>query len=137
MSEQPSSQDIEELVAFLPRLQAEGSGGLEGWHCSSEDKGGVISISLSPNYSELVSEFFHIAARPCWTDYHYSPEEAGRMLEDQEAVRMASLLQIKSMLTYCVRGERFCQGHWAAMIREGHITRLLRRLAEIGTTRTD
>ena len=39
--------------------------------------------------------------------------------------------QIKTMLTYCVRGERFGDGHWAAMIEGGHVRRLLERLTEM------
>ena len=35
------------------------------------------------------------------------------------------------MLTFCVRGERFCDGHWAAMIEGGQVRRLLERLAEL------
>jgi hypothetical protein len=32
------------------------------------------------------------------------------------------------MLTYCVRGERFSDGHWAAMLESGRIVALLKRL---------
>jgi hypothetical protein len=28
-----------------------------------------------------------------------------------------------------VRGERFCDGHWAAMLEQGHLRRWLERLA--------
>jgi hypothetical protein len=35
------------------------------------------------------------------------------------------------MLTYCVRGERFSDGHWGAMIEAGYVRRLLERLAEL------
>ncbi|MFN8413162.1 MAG: DUF6508 domain-containing protein [Anaerolineales bacterium] len=38
------------------------------------------------------------------------------------------------MLTFCVRGERFSDGHWGAMIEEGYIRRLLERLIEINST---
>lgn len=64
-------------------------------------------------------------------DFDYVPEEAGRMLEDQALARRASINEIKTMLTYCVRGERFSEGHWGAMIELGHVRRLLERLAEL------
>jgi hypothetical protein len=35
------------------------------------------------------------------------------------------------MLTYCVRGERFCDGHLGGMIEKGHVQRILQRLREI------
>jgi hypothetical protein len=37
------------------------------------------------------------------------------------------------MLTYVVRGERFCDGHWGAMVEGGQVRRLLQRLAELGS----
>ena len=53
------------------------------------------------------------------------------MLVSDDGVRDATIEQIKTMLTYCVRGERFNDGHWAAMLEGGHVRRLLERLAEI------
>jgi uncharacterized protein DUF6508 len=53
------------------------------------------------------------------------------MLKDDKVIKSASLAQIKTMLTFCVRGERFSDGHWAQMIQEGYIRRLLERLNEI------
>ena len=84
-----------------------------------------------PEYDETVVEFFRIAGAECWRDYDYRPEEAGRTLRDEGAVGSADLDQIKTLLTYCVRGERFGDGHWAAMIEGGHVRRLLERLEEL------
>jgi len=53
------------------------------------------------------------------------------MLKDEELIKAASLSQIKTMLTFCLRGERFSDGHWAQMIEEGCIQRLLERLNQI------
>ena len=66
-----------------------------------------------------------------WLDYEYNPEQAYQMLRDENLVKTASLSQIKTMLTFCVRGERFSDGYWAAMIEKGYIRRLLERLNEI------
>ena len=35
------------------------------------------------------------------------------------------------MLTYCVRGERFCDGFWGSAIESGKIRAILERLKEI------
>ena len=43
-------------------------------------------------------------------------------------IQRATLAEIKTMLTYCVRGERFGDGHWAAMLESGKIVALLNRL---------
>jgi hypothetical protein len=75
-----------------------------------------------------VVEFYHRAGQPCWSDYGYEPREAARMLADEDLIRRATLHEIKTMLTYCVRGERFGDGHWGAMLELGKVTALLRRL---------
>ena len=38
------------------------------------------------------------------------------------------LLEAEAMLTYIIRGERFCDGHIAQFIRNGMLLRVLRRL---------
>ena len=55
------------------------------------------------------------------------------MLKDEEFVKSASLSQIKTMLTFCVRGERFSDGHWAEMIENGYIRKILERINELST----
>jgi hypothetical protein len=64
-------------------------------------------------------------------DYEYNPENAYQLLKDEQAIKTASLPQVKSMLTFCVRGERFSDGHWEEMIEKGYIRRILERLNEI------
>ena len=39
------------------------------------------------------------------------------------------------MLTFCVRGERFSDGHWAEMIEKGYIRQLLEQLNVIKAER--
>jgi hypothetical protein len=87
-----------------------------------------------PEYEEIVERFFRAASKECWMDRRYQPETAAAMLLDEGMVRDADVGQIRTMLTYCVRGERFCDGHWAAMIEGGHICRLLRRLDGLSST---
>jgi hypothetical protein len=50
------------------------------------------------------------------------------MLQDDALIQRATLAEVKTMLTYCVRGERFSDGHWAAMLESGRIVALLKRL---------
>lgn len=53
------------------------------------------------------------------------------MLADVQRVKRATLAEIKTLLTFCVRGERFSDGFWASMITEGHVRRLLERLRHL------
>jgi hypothetical protein len=125
----PTSQEIAALVAFLPRLYAEGFTPITRWHGGPGAEGGATTFPY-PEYDETVLAFIRAASADCWCDYDYEPQEAGRMLADADRVGAADLAEIKTMLTYVVRGERFCDGHWGAMIEGGHVRRLLERLTE-------
>jgi hypothetical protein len=126
----PTAQEMAELVAFLPRLYADGFTPVKRWHGGTPNEDGVLTMPW-PEYDEVVEAFIRAASSECWCDYGYDPREAGRMLADTGLVRTAGLDEIKSMITYVVRGERFCDGHWSAMIEGGHVGRLLERLAEL------
>jgi hypothetical protein len=129
-NELPTLKDIEELTAYLPRLYAEGFSPILSWSGGEKLKDGSITLPY-PNYNSVVEEFFRLVSSGDWLDYEYNPEQAHQMLRDEEAVKTASLAQIKTMLTFCVRGERFSDGHWADMIERGYIRRILERLNEI------
>ena len=129
----PTSQEIRELVEFLPRLHAEGFTPSKKWGGRTNIQDSVFTMPL-PEYDDVVREFFRVASRECWIDDEYCPEDAAQMLENDIFVETADLSQIKTMLTYCVRGERFCDGHWGAMIEGGYVCRLLQRLAVLGST---
>lgn len=126
----PTLDEIEALTAFLPRLYADGFSPIESWRGGEKQKDGSFTIPY-PKYNPLVEEFFRHVSSGGWLDYEYNPEQAYQMLKDEQLIKSASLLQIKTMLTFCVRGERFSDGHWAQMIEEGYIRQLLERLNEI------
>jgi len=115
----------------LLRLYSKGFSAIDSWGGGEWQEDDRIVFPFS-NYNQLVEEFFGLASSECWADYEYQPEEAGRMLRDENLVKRASLSQIRMMLTFCVRGERFSTGHWAAMIEKGYIRQLFERLIEIG-----
>jgi hypothetical protein len=125
----PTLQDIEVLTSYLPRLYAEGFTPIVEWEGGEKLKDGSITLPY-PKYDPLVEEFCRRVSSK-WLDYEYNPERAYQMLKDENRVKAASLAEIKTMLTFCVRGERFSDGHWATMIEKGYIRRLLERLNEI------
>jgi hypothetical protein len=125
----PTIQEIEELTSFLPRLYAEGFSPIDSWSGGEKRKDGSFTLPY-PNYNPLVEEFFRYVSSN-WLDYEYDPEQAWGILRDENLVKTASLSQIKTMLTFCVRGERFSDGHWGEMIQKGHIRRILERLNDI------
>jgi hypothetical protein len=126
----PDFGEIEQLVAYLPRLYADGFEPVLRWHGGTRNADGVLQLPY-PEYDPLVEEFFRQLGAECWLDYDYDPETAWRTLRAEDQVARATLEQIKSMLTFCLRGERFADGHWEQMIKEGHIRRLLTRLEQL------
>jgi hypothetical protein len=128
-SDSPTLQEIETLTVYLPRLYAEGFSPVKQWN-GGKQKDGSFTLPY-PDYDPLVEEFYRAISAGGWLDYEYNPEQAYQMLRDETQVRSASLSQIKTMLTFCVRGEHFSDGHWAEMIEKGYIRRLLERLNAI------
>jgi hypothetical protein len=69
-----------------------------------------------------------LAGEDQWCDFTYASKNISDWIRDDLFMAEASLDQVRSMLTWCVRGERFCDGHWAAVIEDGIIRKLLERL---------
>ncbi|MCB0713879.1 MAG: hypothetical protein KDD67_16245 [Ignavibacteriae bacterium] len=119
----PTEGDIQQLVQFLSQLYADEAEPVVQW----EGSGGS---SIWPIYRPDVEEFFRLASQPCWSDYTYDPIKTSEMINDVERIRMATLEELKAMLTWSVRGERFTSGHWRAAIESGTIRLILERLRE-------
>ena len=125
----PTVQQIEELTVFLPRQYAQGFSPFVRWY-GGKQKDSRFTLPY-PDYDPLVKEFFSVAANECWRDDNYHPEPGYQLLNDENFVKSASIPQIKTMLTFCVRRERFSDGDWGEMIEKGYIPQLLERLNEI------
>jgi len=125
----PALEEIETLTSYLPRLYADGFSPVESWG-GGKMKDGSMTLPY-PKYDLLVDEFFRHISSDGWLDYEYNPEQASQMIRDEKIVKAASLEQIQTMLTYCIRGERFSDGHWGEMIEKGYIRQLLERLNDI------
>jgi hypothetical protein len=123
-------QRIDELLRFLPLFEKPGREFVLRWDDVEAVRDGAAAPP-APVYPADVEEFFQLAAQPWWRDQRYLATNAPRMLTDDGAMARASLDQIKTMLTYCVRGERYRPGHWAQALESGRITALLRRLSEL------
>ncbi|MBC7930563.1 MAG: hypothetical protein H7Z38_08335 [Rubrivivax sp.] len=122
-------EDIDALLDFLPQFEKPGRT-FAKWGEVEKNADGSIGFPF-PVYDDDVEEFFSRVGQHGWLDYGYKPEAAARMLEDSEFIERASLEQVKTMLTFCVRGERFCDGHWEWLLTGGQLVALLRRLKAI------
>ena len=120
---------IDELLEFLPLFREHHETLEPVWQTATEDdiRAGYLVFPLAI-YPAAVQQFFTLAGQPCWSDQEYVSKPAADLLRDDRFIAKASLSDIQTLLTFCVRGERFCDGHWAALIREGRITAILHRL---------
>ena len=124
---QPTARDIRDLIAFLPKLYADGFVPIK--RARSKDGDGEIVAFPWAEYEGVVDEFMDCIRRECWLDYGYVPEEVQILIENEDAIGAATLPQIRAMLTYVLRGERFSDGWWSHMIEGGYVRRILERLA--------
>jgi hypothetical protein len=120
---------IDELLQFLPLFDRPDRAFVEPWGGGQPTESGAIQMPY-PVYPDDVRRFFELAAQPCWSDYGYKPSEAGD-LAHEAFIRQATLDEIKTILTYCVRGERFSDGHWGSMLASGVIMAILKRLKHL------
>lgn len=120
---QPDAQDIEALVAFLPRLYGDDAPPLVRW---------IDPAFSPPEYDESVKEFMKlVVSQNCWLDPYYLQKKAGERLGNEAQVRNATIPEIQTMLTFIVKGERFRDGFWAGIVETGPLRRLLERLSVI------
>jgi hypothetical protein len=126
---QPSLVNIFRLVTLALRANQGGSAANPRWHEMAEQADGSFNMP-SPEYPAAVTDFMQEASKKCWSDTNYDPSETARMISNERLIADATLQQLRTMVTYVVRGEKFCDGHWAAMFRDGYVMRLADRLRQ-------
>lgn len=123
-------QKIVDLLRFLPLLEQYDKPYIKEWGGGQKLDNGAIQFPF-PIYEEDIEQFILRVGQPYWSDFLYKPEIAGQMLEDNGLIQKATVGQFRTMLTFCVRGERFSTGHWAAMLESGKVQALLHRLQQL------
>jgi hypothetical protein len=113
----PQKFDI--LLMFLPRFEEPGRTYLKGWQ------------GRLPQYPDDVVAFFRWAKDGVWIDPGYDPKIASKLIQDDAYIAQATVDELRPLITFCVRGERFHDGHWANMLEQGRVQAILRRLKEI------
>jgi hypothetical protein len=124
---------MDELLRFLPEFERPGRRFVKAWLGGQDTAGGDITFPY-PVYEEDVVAFFRLAGQPWWSDIRYDPATASEMLGDDKFIQGCTLDDVRTMLTFCVRMERFCDGHWGHVLETGRVAALLRRLADLRQT---
>ncbi len=123
---------IKELLKFLPLFDNPNRDFIKEWEDSIK-KNGTFTFP-NPIYCDDVEKFFKIAAQECWADFDYISKHAGDMVNNDKFIEQADIQAIKTMITWCVRGERFCTGHRKALLESGKIVSILKRLKNLSTS---
>ena len=132
MEDAPITRErVDELLRFLPLVSAAGPDTEPRWEGIDFDHDAFPLMTPAFTYPGAIEEFFRLAGSECWRDRDYQPAVASALLGSDGRIARASLAEVRSMLTYAVRGERFTTGHWSVLISQGRIAALLRRLQEL------
>jgi len=121
-----TQQDADKLLRYLPDFERPGREFDEGLGGGEPTGDGFTAYYY--RYPGEVEAFFALVEDEPWGLRGYRPHKARTLIEDRDSIESASLDQLRVMLTYCARGERFCDGHWRVMLERGIVQRLLRRL---------
>jgi len=122
------------LLGFMPLLEIYRDKDVAKWRGGGSDKEGVLTVPY-PEYPPEIEEFFREVSQPWWCDYDYDTRDAQKLIE--EKIDTADIDQIKTMLTYVARGERFCDGFWIRVLRSGKLIQIFRRLLDLWFKRFD
>lgn len=124
----PTAADFDELLAFQATLCAPGFEPVLKWSGGRQSDG---NMQLPyPEYHPAVDKFIRSASKECWRDYDYAAH-IDSLRSDLGQIARADLPQLRTVLTYIVRGERFSDGHWGAMLTNGTVCAVLVRVAEL------
>ncbi|PPD42377.1 MAG: hypothetical protein CTY16_14770 [Methylobacter sp.] len=118
---------LDQILRFLPWFEAHSQDMKPTWLGLE----GPPSLSVMAVYPKEVEDFFQLASEPFWCDYRYDVRAAEVMVFSDAAIGEATIDQIKTILTYCVRCEWFGEGHWQGMVRKGRILAILLRISEL------
>jgi hypothetical protein len=121
---------VDALLAYLDALQQRETPFAQ-WHGGRQPDGSFLRPK--PAYAPEVVAFFQELDQPCWQDPDYNPRQAGGWLDHPRFIETAGYDRIRSMLTYCLRGEEASAGHWDRMLSTGKLLAVLQRLRYLRT----
>lgn len=124
---------IDKVVLFMPKLQSIPAADIARWG-SGEGTDGALELSLEPTYHPVIRELMqslnenHFVQPFDWPRWQPTAEAIFR---EPGRISKASLETCIKLITLHVRKDRFSGGHFGEMVRSGHVSAILRRLAEL------
>lgn len=121
------TDDIDALLTFRPALSEAATGDSLNASVTSGNGG----ISVTTNYPRALEDFFARLDISELHDFDYDPFAVKDRLDDPGHIPSATLDELRAVLTYMLRSERFCEGSWGKFLHDGMLMSALERLAAI------
>lgn len=125
---------IDNVVSFIPKLQSIGTDDIAKWIEPQKAPDGTLRFSLDPKYNPIITSLIEAFYENNFVqpyDWPHWQADAERLIADPTRLANVSLETCTKLITLHVRGDRFCGGHFGAMVRTGHILAILRRLEKL------
>ncbi len=120
---------FEEYIAFFEQTPIEELYEGEGIARRGDTLSGV-GYAYHPKVYDFAEQFQN--SRLVERDYIGVLKASGKNAEEwMEEIESMDLPTLKALLTYCIRGERFCDGFWISLLREKTFARILKRIREV------
>ena len=124
---------VDTVTSFIPVLSSIAANDVARWP-EGRTEDGSLQLSLEPLYHPAVQALMHSFNENHFVqpfDWVHWQSTADTFHRDPNLLAQASLETCIELITLHVRKDRFCGGHFGAMVRSGHITAILRRLSEL------
>jgi len=126
---------FERVTSFIPRLESLPAEEVVPWpELQKTPDGRGIVLPPGPDYHPDVIALMD-ALNECGFvqsfDWPAWKPEAEKFISTPQLVRGADIETCIKLITTHIRAERFSDGHFAEMVRVGHILEILRRLAQL------
>ncbi|HTR24879.1 MAG TPA: DUF6508 domain-containing protein [Terriglobales bacterium] len=128
-----SPECIDKVVSFVPKLRSIAAENIARWG-DGKATDGVLELSLEPSYHPVVRELMHSLNENHFVqpfDWSRWQSTAEKIVREPTGVSEANLETCIKLMTLHIRKDRFCGGHFGEMVRSGHISAILQRLAEL------
>lgn len=125
---------IDNVVAFISLLESIPEEDIAHWPNLGKATNGAQLFSLEPEYApavRAVMQAFNANNFLQPFDWGRWQSTAEKIVREPARLSKASLKTCAKLITLHVRKDRFCGGHFGEMVRCGHITAILRRLAQL------
>ncbi|MDZ7723444.1 MAG: DUF6508 domain-containing protein [candidate division KSB1 bacterium] len=124
----PKQSQIDKVTAYLENFKDTQQPFME----NKKDNRG-LTLKNAYQYRKDVREFFALLQESEWDYLDYLSPEIREFIKYPDKIQFATLKQIKGILTYCLKGERYVEGHRNVMLKRGVVQEALKRLKNLDT----